>query len=227
MRCADCQELLSLGKAKEPRADVAAGRMIAVHGGLAEGEDLYELPLGSRRITTGDQDDAWDWRVDRPIAEQFSLGLHAFSSIDRSVAPTSLQHLAPQRPLSVELIRDAAKVIAKVEGSEPLSGPFDMSDTELVAAIAHSPPREPNVNAALATVGPLYSAEEAAQFRVYCGRCGANPCACEFPEYSSRPVREGRERQEAEQINVQFEESEDGCGNVERIAIPDVDGELG
>jgi hypothetical protein len=144
--------------------------MIAVHGGLAEGEALYELPLGSHRISTGDQGDAWAWDISRPLAEQLAetardamrevraclhlansdtpdadlmpdpcpkCGLYymgdnsveesrgrGFVGIDRSLAPTLVQY-PPPRPLSVELIRDAAKVIEKAEGREPLSGIFD------------------------------------------------------------------------------------------------------
>lgn len=71
LRCAVCKQLLSLGEANEPEVDIAAGR-IAAQGGLADGENLYELPLGSHRISTGDQGDAWAWDISRPLAEQLA-----------------------------------------------------------------------------------------------------------------------------------------------------------
>jgi hypothetical protein len=175
---------------------------------LADGEDLYELPLGSHRITTGDQGDAWAWRVDRTIAEQLAETARDDAETSARVGPVRCdwhaEHGADDRPTGQRCEAPATRGTMRPADGAGEGGPVDQVAAQATAIVdvpapggarevltADLAPREPNVNAALATVGPLYTTEE------------------------------------AEQLNVQFEQSEDGCGNVELIPIPGVDGELG
>ncbi len=49
-----------------------------------------------------------------------------FDGIDRSVAPFSLQHLAPQRPLTVELFREGLRLMAEASERERLRAPVQL-----------------------------------------------------------------------------------------------------
>lgn len=46
-----------------------------------------------------------------PVASIYDLTEEAFAGIDRSVSPMSLQHMAPQRPLTPELMREAGAIL--------------------------------------------------------------------------------------------------------------------
>lgn len=179
-QCGDCGELLSLGEADEPGADVAAGRLIAFHGGLADDENLYLHDGGAIAVTTGDQDDAMAWSLARSVAEQidevcdrFGDGLAIPDDRPGARCDWHAEHGADDKPTGQRCESAATHRIVWLDGSgrfslgcgahleldakappvriERLDGTtgetclgFDLSDTELVAAIAHSPPREPN-----------------------------------------------------------------------------------
>lgn len=49
-----------------------------------------------------------------------------FEGIDRSVAPFSLQNLPPQRPLTVDLLREGLRLMWEASERERLRGPVEL-----------------------------------------------------------------------------------------------------
>lgn len=55
-----------------------------------------------------------------------------FAGIDRSIAPESLQHVKPSRPLSQDLILEGGAIMARREGMD--SAPFELARLEIRTA---------------------------------------------------------------------------------------------
>jgi len=290
--CGECKQLFSLGEANDDSPAIRLELLAAIQLGGWPGRLPDAWDVGDGIVEFGDSEripEAWPWNVSRPLAGQFAapvLGdaVSTFSGIDRTAAASSLQHVAEPRPLSAELIRDAALSIARSQADPGALA--DLFERETSAAVASwTPPVESSCDALTDRAFPcncsalreqhsqrvaatsenckllgaetcthdhMTEAETVAQFRVYCGRCGADPCACDedvrrdamqagrsmavatltddevIAEIASAPAREpAPDAWTADHVGPWHRLQPDGSVIVEEVAAPPVgDGEF-
>jgi hypothetical protein len=194
-----CGQLLSLGPSNDDspavQVEMAAAERIADISHRGGGESDVWCDDRTTEYAGGEWQDQfnagyWAWDTSRPLAEQLAEtardDAEADALLDEINEPAPSPHLAdPYGTLAAEKRERCLDehgygcTRAECGRSAPqqitgLSGPFDLSDTELVAAIAYNPPREPSVNVQFEEIEdgfgnvelipiPLYSAEETAQ----------------------------------------------------------------